>query len=145
MLEKTVILFMVLPLALAGLTANVVVHEAAHYATAEFFGYDSELYFNNTLIKNYGFLLNGEEIAHTSFRAENISASREILIAVAGPVANLIISLLALTGYYGANRSSYVSQLFFLAFFLTGIVAFVSNILPYEFSDGAAILNLFAK
>ena len=145
MLEKTVTLLLILPLALAGLTANVVVHETAHYATAEFFGYDSELYFNSTLIKNYGFLLNVEEIAHTSFRAETISANREILIAVAGPIANLIVALLALAGYYRAKHSSNISQLFFLAFFLTGIVAFVSNLLPYEFSDGAAILDLFAK
>jgi len=141
MFEKTLVLLMIFPLTIAALAVNITVHEGAHYAVAEFFGYQSELHFNNTVVKNYGFLLNGEPIAYTKFTGPNILPRREALIATAGPLANLIMALLALAAYVRKRNNSYISQLFFLAFFLTALVSFASNIIPYEFSDGKTILD----
>ncbi|MBT3940695.1 hypothetical protein HOD83_03260 [Candidatus Woesearchaeota archaeon] len=120
----------------ASIGFNVLAHEGAHYAVADLGGNHPEMHFTQPDDNISGFLSAESNIAYVQYESEHSeTVGTDAAIAVAGPLANLVIACLGLLFYFGANRSD-VSKILLLVLITASFVSFGVNILPISPNDG---------
>ncbi len=134
-------------LLVAALTAGVavVLHELAHRVVARSFGADA--YF----VANDGMLVFSIILAFTGFLFaapgavwhRGATSPRQLgLIAVAGPVVNIVLALVFAAGLFVAQAVDIPALLYFglqMGFLINGLLA-VFNMIPFGPLDGAKVL-----
>lgn len=112
---------------------SIFIHELSHVKAANYFGLNKDNEVRFWALGGYAFIPD----------LDKASPKEEALISLAGPLSNLLISIiiilyLSITGIYKYNNIVYDINYFLLA---TNIGLFVFNILPAYPLDGGRILQ----
>ena len=120
----------------ASIGANVLIHEASHYAVAEAYSFNPQMNFAATGMSTSTLYSADSNIAYITYYSDSTEITPEdSVIAVAGPLANLAIGSFALLFYFSPKRSN-VAKMLLMLVIVTSFVSFGINILPFEPSDG---------
>jgi len=133
MLKKIALVLALFAVSLTSLIFNVAIHEAGHYVVAEAFGLQPRIGFENGV----GFIWNNAPIAYTSYIGG--TQLQDVLISLAGPLANLLVFAAAVLFYRRLNALN--AQAIMLAIAVIALLSFFSNIVPVSGSDGAVLLS----
>lgn len=119
---------------------NVVLHEIGHYVAADYYNLEPEieLEFGNMTNLSFGFELEGQAVASTSF-INNGNENNLFVITAMGPFMNLFLGVIFLFGFL------FVKKNWFRELCVVGIVisfmSFVMNLIPVGGSDGSFIFG----
>lgn len=118
---------------------NVVMHEIGHYLIANYHDLKPEIELNIENIGDLGFSLEEKTIASTSFNSPN---SENILIAISfmGPVMNLVLGVAFSIFFMLVSNKK--TKLIFLVGIIISLLSFVTNLLPFEGTDGNIIFGV---
>ena len=134
LIKFTVLATLFLAVFFASIGFNVLIHESAHYATADVYGFHPAMHLGETDMSVASFFSAESDIAYVQYMPDANSRSREALIAAAGPLANLALAGLAFVFYAKSNNQ--ISSLIWLILLTTSFVSFGVNILPISPIDG---------
>jgi len=128
-----------LTIMLGSLFLNVCLHEIAHYAVADFFDLDPKINLEGPTKMRFNAL---ETQIYVSYSAQ-ASTIQNLLIAIAGPLANLIFAISMLFARFLVKNK--VDDMIFIAVIIPAILSFILNILPFPNSDGLIAYNCFKE
>ena len=124
----------------ASLGLNIVVHELGHFAVASALDFQPNMEFAAPVnFSDKGVLTVNPEIAFTSYITAtpdyNVS---DALVAIAGPLANLLLAGLLMLVYFRIpiHRRTGIVPMIFIFFIVPAIVAGVTNLIPINPIDG---------
>ncbi len=124
------------------LFANVLLHEAGHFAVADFYGLSPEIHLNQpvNLTGDSQFLNIEPAVAYVSYTGTSSDVvAKDAIIAMAGPAVNFILfgfSLLA----YKLSKSEF-GKIGAVIMAVPSFISGITNLIPIEYSDGMTILN----
>lgn len=108
---------------------SLVLHEAGHYCVAKKLGYK----LNQVKLMPYGASLSGEDVF--------IESKHELMIAIAGPITSLIITMIIISLWWIFPQISNITS----TFASVNLSLSVVNLLPCYPLDGGRILNSILK
>ncbi len=121
----------------AGLYGNIFVHETGHWLAADALNLDPEIHlFESPANGTISFF---NQNFFTTYVAGTPHA--EWLVALAGPIANLLIAIGLVVLYFKVPKHKKYTRLVILMLIIPAILSFMSNMIPSAGSDGAAILQ----
>lgn len=137
-LKKIVVMFGVIAIFFISFFGNVYLHEFGHYAAADSFDLNPSMNFEKIDESFNGFEM--KAIAYTEFDYSS-SDSENFIIAIMGPLMNLILCLFFLFMYVYWRDNEMVG-IIALAGLIPSLFSFIMNILPFAGADGEVILKL---
>ncbi|MBI4095989.1 MAG: M50 family metallopeptidase [DPANN group archaeon] len=140
MIGKVVSVILVAVCVFFGLLFNIVLHEAGHYAVADYYGAEPKIVFNVTE-SGFGFALNGKPVAETVYSAKT-NYSQDFWIALAGPAVNLALFLSVVVFLSFVRMKNITFKIMLQLFAAVSILAFFLNAMPASGTDGFMMLNL---
>jgi hypothetical protein len=117
---------------------NVYTHEIGHYVVADAFGLEPKITME-PLRDGLSFTAEPKPLAYTEFNKTE-SDFELILIAIAGPIVNLLITIIFLIVYVNYKHNVRIQNIA-LAGLVPSLFSFVINIIPYSTTDGMMILQ----
>ncbi len=125
---------------LASFFLNIFVHELGHYSVAKAANLEPEIHLGISYKDNHFYTTN----FYVSYSAKSDEyLPVDILIALAGPLANISVLIGLLAVYFKAPKKTRVTKLVFAALLVPTILSIFSNLLPFGGSDGSTALNYF--
>jgi len=134
------VVFGILAAFLVSFMGNVYLHELGHYAAADHFGLNPEIKWEN-IEAGWSFRFETKAVAYTEFDKSD-SDIEMFVVALTGPLVNLVLGLIFLSIYVLKKDNVYVRMLVLTAL-VPCIFSFLMNVLPFNGTDGEFILNLF--
>lgn len=125
---------------LGSFLGNVVAHEFGHYVAADLFDKNPDMHLE-ALKEPVKTALESKSIAYVEFDKTDSKLELSI-IALMGPLVNLLITLILLNVYMSLRKKPHLQTLVMVAI-IPSIFSFVINILPFASTDGSVLLNLF--
>ena len=125
---------------LVGLFFNIVAHEAGHWAVAEADGLKPEIHFFEQSQEGKASFYTPSFSVSYSGRS---SPEEDAEIAFAGPVVNLIITLVLMGLYFVIPKGKRTVNLalIFIMLVLPSLISFIVNMLPFAGNDGNILIN----
>lgn len=138
---KSLLFGMALGIALLGsLFLNIFAHEAGHWTAAEAFSLNPQIH----VFEAYG----GGSFSFftpTFFTTYNPAGTlnQDILVAFAGPLFNLIITLGLIATYFAIPKEqrTFKPTLLFIVLTIPALISFVANLMPFPSTDGSMIFS----
>ena len=132
---------------LLSISMNIFIHELSHFAVADFFNLNPEMHFNNLADESVtSFFTSDSQIAYVSYSSITPSITgQDALIAIAGPLANLIIGFSALGIFMKKQNKSPLIKMILMLIVIPSFVSFAINILPFAPSDGYYIMSYLLR
>jgi Zn-dependent protease len=118
------------------LYGNIVLHELGHFIVAKYFDLQPKMYFFDNG-SGTGFSFFNQHFYTTYSPIAN--SSKDFFIALAGPLVNLILTIVLAIIYVKIPKTKQNLKLAILMLLIPAIISFVSNILPLAGTDGAII------
>lgn len=140
MIRKIAAVFLVAACVVFGLLFNIVLHEAGHYAAANYYGAEPKIIYNVTE-SGFGFALNGKPVAETVYSAKT-APSQDFWIALAGPAVNFALALCIFLFLSVVRLKNMTFKIMLQLFAAVSVLAFFLNAMPAGGTDGFVILNL---
>jgi Zn-dependent protease len=126
--------------------ANVYLHELGHFAVADAAGLSPSIHF-----------MEYDNLSEVAFSAQNIplayvtysvsaSAIQDLIIALAGPLVNVLLAILIAVAYMYTPLKDRVSvQLAYFVLLIPTLIAIVSNFIPIAGTDGYLMLKAISS
>jgi len=127
-------------LLLGGLLFNIVAHETGHWMAANSFDLNPKVHlFESYSTGKVSLFTPNFFTTYNSVDSDLVDAA----IASAGPLANLIITLVLTAAYFAIpkNRRNYKVTMIFIVLLIPSIISVIANLLPIPFNDGSMIWN----
>ena len=122
----------------AGLYGNIFAHELGHYLMADHFSLEPKVYlFDNGTGTGFSFF--NQNFYTTYDNPSTQTAKTDFMIALAGPVANLLIVLALVCLYFKIPKQKQILRLAVIMLLIPSIVSVLSNIIPAAGTDGGII------
>jgi len=137
-------LFLVFAIALlVSIGSNILMHELAHLAVADSFDLQPRLEFTSPTEMPINTFFSAEyNVAYVTY-SSNTNAITDAIIALAGPLTNLLLGLIASIFMISISGKFKVLKLFLLVFATISLLSFAVNILPIAPIDGFYIHRYF--
>lgn len=121
-----------------GLYGNIILHEAGHFVTAEHFNLQPKMYlFDNGTGTGFSFF--NQNFYTTYDKPITQAATVDFLIALAGPLANLLLASLLVFAYLKIPKTKPGLRLAILMLLIPSIISVISNLLPAAGTDGGIV------
>lgn len=140
-IAKLAMVFLAVFIASIGL--NVLVHELAHFAAADFLGFSPKIGFANLAeMPANAFFTADSQVAYITYSSKTAGiTAQDALIAIAGPLANLFIGFSAMFAYFSTKDN--LKKMLLILLIVPSVIAFAVNILPFAPNDGFYVWSYF--
>jgi len=128
--------------------ANVYLHELGHFAVADAAGLSPSIHFMEyDHLSEVAFSAQSVPLAYVTYSI-SASAIQDFIVALAGPIVNILLAILIAIAYMYTPLKERVSvQLAYFVLLVPTLIAIVSNLIPVAGTDGylmfKAISSLF--
>lgn len=123
-----------------GLYGNIMLHETGHFIAAEHFNLQPKMYlFDNGTGTGFSFF---NQNFYTTYNSPASYASYvDFLIALAGPLANVLLVLGLAIAYFKVPKTKGTLRLAILMLLIPSVISVLSNLLPVAGTDGGIVWN----
>lgn len=143
-ISKLAILILII---FASITANVALHEAGHYVTADLLNLNPEMHLESPInLTADNQVVTTPNFAYVTYNSTtSLTTIYDALIATSGPLVNAMLAVLSASLYIFYPKKSGLIKYSLIIFLTISVVSLAVNLFPIAPSDGSILFEYLSK